>query len=116
MVYCVNGAMIMLDADTQERVALRLRRIEGQVRGLERTVKGSQFCVDLLTQIAAIQAALKSAGDEVLHHHLRYCVGDSVGRRLRPVERAWLEEMAKIFTQYCKDPSGIRRSSKNSRE
>ena len=96
----------MLDAKTQERVALRLRRIEGQVRGLERMVKDAKLCVDLLTQIAATQAALKSAGDEILHHHLRYCVPDSFGRRMRGAEKARLEEMAKIFAQYCREPRG----------
>jgi len=96
----------MLDAKTQERVALRLRRVEGQVRGVERMVKGSALCVDLLTQIAAIQAALKGAGDEILHHHLRHCVPESFGRRLRVSEKDRLDEMAKIFAQYCKEPTG----------
>jgi CsoR family transcriptional regulator, copper-sensing transcriptional repressor len=95
----------MLDADTQERVTLRLRRIEGQVRGLIRMVKGSQLCVDLLTQITAAQAAMKSVGDEILHHHVRHCVPESFGsRRLRASEKARLEEMEKIFVQYCKEP------------
>ena len=97
----------MLDADTQERVTLRLRRIEGQVRGLVRMVKGSRLCVELLTQIAAAQAAMKGAGDEILRHHLRHCVPESFGsRRLRASERARLEEMEKIFVQYCKEPRG----------
>ncbi len=96
----------MLDIATQERVALRLRRIEGQVRGLERMVKGPQLCVDLLTQIAAVQAGLKGVGDEILHHHLRYCLPDSFGRRLRATEKARLDEMGKIFVQYCKEPRG----------
>ena len=106
----------MLDTNTQERVALRLRRVEGQVRGLERMVKGSALCVDLLTQIAAIQAALKSAGDEILHHHLRYCLPDSFGGRLRAPEMARLEEMEKIFARYCKEPRGLGRPPKNSKK
>ena len=106
----------MLDAGTQEHVSLRLRRIEGQVRGLERMVKGSELCVDLLTQIAAIQAALKGAGDAILYHHLQYCVSVSFGRRLRAPEKARLKEMAKIFAQYCKEPVRVRRSPKKSRE
>jgi CsoR family transcriptional regulator, copper-sensing transcriptional repressor len=107
----------MLDIATQETVALRLRRIEGQVRGLERMVKGSELCVDLLTQIAAVQAALKGVGDEILHHHLRRCVPDAFGRRLRGTEKARLEEMVKIFVQYCKEPRGqaIRKSPVRSR-
>jgi len=78
-------------------------------------VKGSVLCVDLLTQISAIQAALKSAGGEILHHHLRHCVRDSFGRQMRASERVRLEEMAKIFTVYCREPSGVHRLPKESR-
>lgn len=62
------------------------------------------LCVDLLTQIAAVQAALKSVGDQILHHHVGYCVPGSFSRRLRKRERQRLEEMEKIFVQYCKQP------------
>ena len=95
----------MLDADTQEHVTLRLRRIEGQVQGLVRMVKRSRLCVDLLTQIAAAQAAMKGVGDQILHYHVGHCVPESFGsRRLRASEKARLEEMEKIFVQYCKEP------------
>lgn len=100
----------MLDTDTQERVALRLGRIEGQIRSLERMVKGSKLCVDLLTQIATAQAALKSAEDEIMYHHLRYCLLDSFGRRQRASQKARLEEMEKIFVQYWKEPCPSTRS------
>lgn len=61
----------MLKESVQKRLTLRLHRIEVQVRGLERMVDESSLCVDLLTQIAAVQSALKSVGDEILHHHVR---------------------------------------------
>jgi len=94
----------MLKPSVQKRLTLRLHRIEGQVRGLERMVAESSLCVDLLTQIAAVQSALKSVGDEILHHHVRHCVPESFSRRLRNSERKRLEEMKKIFVQYCKQP------------
>lgn len=94
----------MLDTKAQERVALRLRRIEGQVRGLQRMVGKPRLCVDLLTQIAAAQSALKSVGDEILHYHVQRCVPESFSRRLRNSERARLEELEKVFVQYCKEP------------
>jgi len=94
----------MLKADTQERLTLRLRRIEGQVRGLERMVAEPRLCVELLTQIAAVQSALKSVGDEILHYHVQRCVPESFSRRLRNSERARLEELEKVFVQYCKEP------------
>lgn len=94
----------MLDPKAQEGVALRLRRIEGQVRGIARMVAEPRLCVDLLTQIAAVQSALKSVGDEILHYHVRRCVPESFNRRLRNSERARLEELEKVFVQYCKEP------------
>jgi DNA-binding FrmR family transcriptional regulator len=94
----------MLKADGQKRLNLRLRRIEGQVRGLERMVAEQRLCVDLLVQIAAVQAALKSVGDEILHYHVQRCVPDSFSRRLRNSERARLEELEKVFVQYCREP------------
>ncbi len=94
----------MLKPAVQKILTLRLHRIEGQVRGLDRMVARSSLCVDLLTQIAAVQSALKSVGDEILHYHVRECVPESFSRRLRTGERQRLAEMEKIFVQYCKQP------------
>ena len=94
----------MLDTEAQNGAALRLRRIAGQVRGLERMVTAPRLCVDLLTQISAVQAALKSVADEVLHFHVERCVPDSFSRRLRKDERARLVELQMIFSQYCRFP------------
>ncbi|MBI4166568.1 MAG: metal-sensitive transcriptional regulator [Acidobacteria bacterium] len=94
----------MLDSKAQEAVSIRLRRIEGQVRGIARMVSEPRLCVDLLTQIAAVQSALKSVGDEILHYHVQRCVSESFNRRLRNSERARLEELEKVFVQYCKEP------------
>lgn len=96
----------MLDLEGQKKLGLHLRRIEGQVRGLERMMSEPRLCVDLLTQIAAVQATLKGVGDEILHYHVRRCVPQSFSRRLRNDERDRLEEMEKIFAQYCKQPLG----------
>ncbi len=52
----------------------RLRRIEGQVRGLERMVDEEKYCIDILTQIAAVNSALKSVSLELLSEHMDHCV------------------------------------------
>ena len=56
----------------------RLRRIEGQVRGLQRMVEEDAYCVDILTQVAAVQTALEQAAIHVLDGHVRGCVADAV--------------------------------------
>ena len=56
----------------------RLRRIEGQVRGLQRMVDEDVYCVDILTQVAAVQTALEQVAVNVLDAHVRGCVADAV--------------------------------------
>ncbi|RAV31340.1 metal-sensitive transcriptional regulator [Corynebacterium heidelbergense] len=56
------------------RYSARLRRIEGQVRGLERMVEQEAYCIDILTQLAALQSALKGVGLALLEDHMNHCV------------------------------------------
>ena len=55
-----------------------LARAEGQIRGLRRMVENGAYCIDIVTQIQAVQAALASIGRKVLHKHLRHCVTDAM--------------------------------------
>ena len=55
----------------------RLKRIEGQVRGIAQMVEQDRYCADILTQIAAVQSAMRSVGKELLRHHLKHCVADA---------------------------------------
>ena len=56
----------------------RLRRIEGQVRGIQRMVDEDQYCIDILTQLNSATAALKAVGMGLLDEHVRHCVKDSI--------------------------------------
>jgi DNA-binding FrmR family transcriptional regulator len=56
----------------------RLRRIEGQVRGLQRMVDEDQYCIDILTQVNSVLAALKAVGMGLLDDHVRHCVRESI--------------------------------------
>jgi DNA-binding FrmR family transcriptional regulator len=56
----------------------RLRRIEGQVRGIERMVEEDRYCVDVLTQISAVTKALESLAYEMLDDHVRHCVAGAL--------------------------------------
>jgi len=59
---------------TKEQLQKRLRRIEGQVRGVQGMVEDDRYCIDVLTQITAIQAALDKVALGLLHDHARHCV------------------------------------------
>jgi DNA-binding FrmR family transcriptional regulator len=65
-------------ADNKERVRMRLRRIEGQVRGLQRMVDEDTYCIDVLTQISATTRALQGVALELLGDHLSHCVQEAL--------------------------------------
>jgi CsoR family transcriptional regulator, copper-sensing transcriptional repressor len=58
----------------------RLRRIEGQVRGLQRLVEEDTYCIDILTQLNSVSAALKAVGLGLIDDHVRHCVRESLER------------------------------------
>ena len=65
---------------TKDKDALvkRLHRIEGQVRGIERMVEDDRYCIDILTQIAAVNTALESLAFKILDEHVRHCVAGAL--------------------------------------
>tara|TARA_B100000676_G_scaffold241054_1_gene242145 strand:- start:382 stop:663 length:282 start_codon:yes stop_codon:yes gene_type:complete len=65
-------------SSTKDDVLLRLRRIEGQVRGLQRMVDEGTWCIDVLTQISSVTKALQGVGVGLLDDHIRHCVRDAV--------------------------------------
>jgi DNA-binding FrmR family transcriptional regulator len=65
-------------ADDKDRVQQRLRRVEGQVRGLQRMVEEDAYCIDVLTQISAATKALQAVALELLEDHLSHCVADAL--------------------------------------
>lgn len=69
----------------QKKVADRLSRIEGQVRGLQRMVEEDRYCPDIMTQLASVHAALRGVGKLLMRNHLQHCVTDAL-RSGDPVE------------------------------
>lgn len=61
------------DAEIKARNLIRLRRIEGQVRGLQKMVDGDRYCADILTQISSVQEALRGVSRELMRNHLKHC-------------------------------------------
>jgi CsoR family transcriptional regulator, copper-sensing transcriptional repressor len=62
----------------KEALVNRLHRIEGQVRGIERMVQDERYCIDILSQIAAVDAALEAVAVQLLDGHVRHCVADAL--------------------------------------
>jgi CsoR family transcriptional regulator, copper-sensing transcriptional repressor len=66
--------------DKKDDVQRRLRRVEGQVRGLQRMVDEDAYCIDVLTQVSAATKALQAVALELLDGHLSTCVADAIGK------------------------------------
>jgi CsoR family transcriptional regulator, copper-sensing transcriptional repressor len=67
-----------VDADAKSRNLLRLRRIEGQVRGLQKMVDEDRYCADIMTQIASTHEALRAVGRELMRNHLKHCAASAI--------------------------------------
>jgi CsoR family transcriptional regulator, copper-sensing transcriptional repressor len=67
-----------VDPTLKDRNLKRLRRIEGQVRGLQRMVDEDRYCADIMTQISSVHEALRSVGRELMRNHLRHCASTAI--------------------------------------
>jgi DNA-binding FrmR family transcriptional regulator len=67
-----------VDPSAKTRNLNRLKRIEGQIRGLQRMVDEDRYCADILTQVSSVQRALRAVSRELLRNHLRHCAGAAI--------------------------------------
>ena len=74
----------------------RLQRIEGQVRGLARMVEGDRYCIDIVTQIAAVRAALRRAEEEILRDHVAHCVEHAIAAGDKADQRRKIAELMDV--------------------
>ena len=69
---------VAVDGDVKDRNLKRLRRIEGQVRGLHKMVEDDRYCADILTQISSVHEALRAVGRELMRNHLKHCAASAI--------------------------------------
>lgn len=94
------GDRLSLDAEGRERLIHRLRRIEGQVRGLQRMVDEGRYCADILAQVAAAQASLRGAAEQLLQSHLRHCVTDAIRSGDSASAESMYDELTGLFARF----------------
>jgi CsoR family transcriptional regulator, copper-sensing transcriptional repressor len=73
-----GGHAVAVDPGAKDRNLVRLRRIEGQVRGLHKMVEEDRYCADILTQVSSVQEALRAVGRELLRNHLKHCATSAI--------------------------------------
>ena len=69
---------VAVDADAKQRNLARLKRIEGQVRGISRMVEDDRYCADIVGQLSAVHEALRAVGRELMRNHLRHCAPEAL--------------------------------------
>jgi DNA-binding FrmR family transcriptional regulator len=77
----------------------RLGRIEGQVRGLARMVEEDRYCIDIVTQISAVRAALRRAEEEILRDHVGHCVEGAILSGNHAEQRRKIAELMDVITR-----------------
>jgi CsoR family transcriptional regulator, copper-sensing transcriptional repressor len=89
--------MSRMQTDAKSAVSKRLKRIEGQVRGLARMVEDDRYCIDIVTQISAVRAALRRAEEEILRDHVAHCVEHAIASGDKNDQRIKLAEIMDVL-------------------
>lgn len=95
--YTLWGYMASMQNETRDACLKRLSRIEGQVRGLSGMVEDNRYCIDIVTQIAAVRAALKRVEQEVLRDHVAHCVEHAIASGDRDEQRQKVSELIDVL-------------------
>jgi DNA-binding FrmR family transcriptional regulator len=89
-------------APHKDALVKRLRRIEGQVRGIERMVEDDRYCVDILTQIAAVETALEAVASKVLEDHVTHCVAGALASGDEEAARVKTDELLAAVNRFAR--------------
>src|SRR6476659_8763964 len=95
--YTLQGYSSSMDERLKKSQLARLGRIEGQVRGVARMVEQDRYCIDVLTQIRAVRAALDKVEQEILQDHLKHCVSDAFAGGSAHDRQAKIDELIEVL-------------------
>jgi len=92
------------DVDPEIKLANlhRLRRIEGQIRGLQRMVEDDRYCPDILMQLSSVQEALRAVGQALMRNHLKHCVTQAVRKGRKADAEAKYDELIELIYTHAR--------------
>jgi DNA-binding FrmR family transcriptional regulator len=93
-----SAKAVAVDPESKARNLKRLRRIEGQVRGLQRMVDEERYCADVLAQISSVQEALRAVGRELMRNHLKHCATHAIKAGEPEAGRMYDEILGLMYT------------------
>ena len=86
-----------VDPEVKDANLKRLRRIEGQIRGLHKMVEEDRYCPDIITQIASAQEALRGVGRQLLRNHLKHCATSAIKKGPKEADAAYDELLELVY-------------------
>jgi DNA-binding FrmR family transcriptional regulator len=90
-----------VDPDVKDRTLKRLRRLEGQVRGVQKMVEEDRYCADVLTQVSAVHEALRSVARELMRNHLKHCATAAIRGTPEQAE-AMYDELVELMHKHSR--------------
>lgn len=90
----------MIDEDTRGKALGRLRRIEGQVQGIQRMVEEDKYCVDILLQLTAVRGAVEQVQKLLLARHISSCVADAIRSGNGRERQKKMDELLDVFSRF----------------
>jgi len=93
---------VAVDTGVKDRNLKRLRRIEGQVRGLQKMVEEDRYCADIMTQISSVHEALRSVGRELMRNHLKHCAAAAIGSGDEGAAESMYDELVDLMYRHAR--------------
>lgn len=93
---------LKVDSGIKESNIRRLRRIEGQVRGLQKMVEEDRYCADIMIQVSAVQEALRTVGRELMRNHLKHCATQAISKGTPAQADAMYDELLDLIYKHSR--------------
>jgi DNA-binding FrmR family transcriptional regulator len=91
-----------VDPDIKRRNLTRLRRIEGQVRGLQKMIEEDRYCADVMTQLSSVHEALRAVGRELMRNHLKHCAAEAIRSGDRERSEGRYDELVDMMYKHAR--------------
>ena len=93
---------VQVDPEIKDSNVKRLRRIEGQVRGLQKMVEEDRYCADIMIQISAVQEALRTVGRALMRNHLKHCAAQAISQGTPAQSEAMYDELLNLIYKHSR--------------
>jgi DNA-binding FrmR family transcriptional regulator len=96
----ILGVNYMMNGKQSKNVSTRLKRIEGQVRGIIKMVEDGRYCIDILSQTRAIASGIRKVEDLIMHQHLQTCVAESMKNDNKEDKEQKIKEIMEVLSKF----------------